>query len=134
MVLYNMIERCFSNYPLKCVQIDAGREFTGVTFIKFLADKEIRRRLSCPNTPEQNGIVERKHGHIANVGRCFLHQAKLPLHFWSDAYSSATFVINRTPSNNTQGMSPYELLYNHSLDLNLLKIFGCQCFPIIPRI
>lgn len=121
---FNMVKQNF-NFPIKCIRSDARDEFTSSAFIKILASKGIRRHLSCPYTPEQNGIVERKHDHIGGVGRCFLHQAGLTLKFWSYVFNSAVFTINCLPSSNTNNLSPYELLYHRTPDITLLRTFGC---------
>lgn len=77
-------------------------------------------------------VAERKHGHIGDVGRCFLYQSSLSLKFWADAYSSAIFVINRLTSVTTGNKSPYQLLFKRLPDYSILRTFGCSCFPIIP--
>lgn len=45
----------------------------------------------------------------------------------------AVFVSNRLPSPSTQGLSPYQLMFDCSLDYSILKTFGCLCFPVIPK-
>jgi len=47
----------------------------------FYAQKGIIHQTTCVETPEQNGIAERKHQHLLNVTRALLFQAQLPLNF-----------------------------------------------------
>lgn len=41
----------------------------------------IHHRISFSYTPQQNGLVERKHRHITEIGLTILAQAKLPHSF-----------------------------------------------------
>ena len=52
-------------------KIKSIRTGNGVEFVmkEFFASKGILHQASCIETPEQNGIVERKHQHILNVTR-----------------------------------------------------------------
>ncbi|CAL2255540.1 unnamed protein product [Prunus armeniaca] len=58
-----LIQNQFSA-AIKCFQSDGGGEFLSKVFTDFLASKGIVRRLSCPYTPQQNGLAERKNRHI----------------------------------------------------------------------
>lgn len=66
-------------FPIKFVQTDWGGEFR--PFTKFLSDLGIIHRLICPHTHHQNGVVERKHRHIVDLGLTLLSHASLPLKF-----------------------------------------------------
>jgi hypothetical protein len=119
-----LIENQFHITP-KVNRSDNGPEFF---LTEFLASKGIMHQKSCVETPQQNGRVERKHQHILNVGRALLFQSKLHKQFWSYALLHATFLINivSTPLLNNQ--SPYQILYNQTLDISHFKVFGSLCF------
>lgn len=82
---------------------------------------------SYVETPQQNGVVERKHKHLLEVARALRFQAHLPIHFWGDCLHTATYLINRMPNKLLHNKSPYELLFHKSPCSNL-KVFGCLCY------
>ena len=65
------------NTKIKSIQSDWGGEYK--PFSNLLASFAISHRLIYPHTHHQNGVVERKHRHIADLGLTLLHHASLPL-------------------------------------------------------
>ena len=114
---------------LKILRTDGGGEFYSSQFQQFLISQGIIHQKSCPFTPVQNGIAERKHRHLTETTIALLQQSSLPLKYWFDALATSIFLINRLPSSKLSNSSPYELLFQHPPDYNFLKVFGCQCFP-----
>ena len=110
---------------VKVIRSDNGAEFL---MSDFYLSRGIIHQTSCPETPQQNGRVERKHQHILNVARALLFQSNLPKPFWSYSVVHAVFLINRVPTPILQNCSPYELLYESKPDLSTLKTFGGLCF------
>ncbi|BBH05570.1 basic helix-loop-helix DNA-binding superfamily protein, partial [Prunus dulcis] len=106
-----MVENRFSS-KIKQLQVDGGGEFINKLFLAFLRDHGISHQISCPYTPQQNGVVERKHRHIVAM-----------------AFSTTVFLINRLPTPQLDNLSPYEKLLHRSPDYKFLKSFGCACFP-----
>ncbi|XP_016647521.1 PREDICTED: uncharacterized protein LOC107880499 [Prunus mume] len=51
---------------VKTFQTDGRGEFTSTLFTAFLDSKGIAHHLSCPHTPQQNGLAERKNRHLSN--------------------------------------------------------------------
>ena len=98
-------------------------------FSSFLKDKEIEFQHPCPYTSQQNGIVERKHRHIVEMGLTLLAQASMPLRFWWDAFVSAVYIINRLPTPVLDHLSPWEKSFQRKPNYFSLKSFGCACFP-----
>ncbi|PKU73081.1 Retrovirus-related Pol polyprotein from transposon TNT 1-94 [Dendrobium catenatum] len=123
-----MVEKQFST-QIKIFRSDAGGEYSSIPFRNFLSTKGIIHQFSCPYTPQQNGLAERKHRHIIETARTLLLQAHLPTQFWIEAVLTATYLINRLPSLTTNSLSPFQHLFKKQPVYTHLKIFGCLCFP-----
>jgi len=89
----------------------------------------IPHHVSCPHAHQQNGVVERKHCHIVEIGLAFLAHASMPLKFWDEAFLAATYLINITPSKVIDYHTPTDLLLGETPDYKALCIFGCACWP-----
>ncbi|KAJ7971561.1 Retrovirus-related Pol polyprotein from transposon TNT 1-94 [Quillaja saponaria] len=84
---------------------------------------------SCSHTPQQNGVAERKNGHLIETARTLLLHGHVPLRFWGDAVLTACYLINRIPSSTLHNKIPYSIIFtNHPLYSLPLRIFGCICF------
>nr|CAN61640.1 hypothetical protein VITISV_021909 [Vitis vinifera] len=110
---------------------DGGTEFTNNKFRSHLHSCGIDLRLACPYTPSQNGIVERKHRYVTEIGLTLMFHARVPLSLWDEAFSTAVFLINRLPPPSLAGKTPYELLFGKQPDYSMLRTFGCLCFPYL---
>lgn len=91
--------------------------------------KGVVHQSSCPHTPQQNGVVERKHRHIVDIARTLLLNANAPLKCWGDVVLTARYLINQMPSYMLNDHVPYSLLY-HTNPLYVVSpyVFGCTCF------
>jgi len=125
-----LAENLFST-KIQKFQSDNGGEYTSTLFKQFLAQHGILHRLTCPHTSQQNGIAERKHRHVVEMGLTLLAQSGLSPKYWVDAFLTATFLINRLPSPVLQYESPFSKLFHHSPDYTSLRAFGCLCYPFL---
>lgn len=122
----NQLER-----KINFFQCDGGGEFNSKVFINHLNSCGIQKQVSCPYTPEQNGVAERKHRHITETALTMIFHASLPLKLWPDVFFAAVYVINRMPLSSIKNKSPYELLFRRTPEYNGLKILGFLCFPYL---
>lgn len=88
---------------------------------------------SCMDTPQQNGVTERKNRHLLEVTRSLMMATNVPNQFWGEAVLSATYLINRMPSRVLNFNTPHSTLqafYQTSKILTSipLKVFGCSVF------
>ncbi|KAM0063403.1 putative RNA-directed DNA polymerase [Helianthus debilis subsp. tardiflorus] len=125
-----LVENLFS-CTIKHLQCDGAPELIRGSMARFLSDSGIAYRISCPYTPQQNGVAERKNRHLSEVARALLFHARLPKKFWYDAYATAAFLINWLPSPVLHHSSPYEVLFGSRPDYSLLRTFGCLSYPFL---
>ena len=83
-----------TGYRLKCLRTDNGGEYVSHAFEQFCDDRGIKRQLTAPYTPPQNGLAERMNRTIQERVRSMLSHAGLPQSFWAEAVSTAVHVIN----------------------------------------
>ena len=80
-----MIENQFET-TVKKVRTYNGLEFINIEATIFFKTKGIVHQKTCPYTPQQNGVVERKHKHLLETARALLFQSKLPVKYWENAF------------------------------------------------
>ncbi|KAL6321050.1 hypothetical protein AAG906_012034 [Vitis piasezkii] len=95
----------------------------------FLATHGITHLTTPPHTPEHNGYSERRHRHIVETGLTLLSHASLSLTFWTHAFATAVYLINRMPTPTLNLSSPYENIFGSPPNYSKLRIFGCLCYP-----
>lgn len=112
---------------LKAVQTYGGGEFKPLSL--YLQQLGILHRITGLHMSEQNVIGERKHRHIVESGLTLMAQVSMPLHYWSDAFFTAAFLLNRLPTRVLYDTSPHEMLFKKQPDYLFVRVFGCLCFP-----
>jgi len=74
---------------VKIFRSDSGDEYMSNEFQEYLQQKGILSQRSCPYTPQQNGMAERKNRYLHDITRSLLLQASVPSRFWAEALSTA---------------------------------------------
>ncbi|KAK3025395.1 hypothetical protein RJ639_044650 [Escallonia herrerae] len=117
------------NVHVHILRSDNAKEHMSGSFQNYMNQHGILHQSSCTDTPAQNGVAERKNRHLLETARALLFQMKVPKPFWSDAISTACFLINRMPSTVLNGDVPYSVLFpTKPLFPVEPRIFGSTCF------
>ena len=98
------------NARIRIIRTDNGKEYVNNEFEAYLSDHGIIHQTTCPNTPPQNGVAERKNRHLLEVARSMMFQMNVPKYLRSEAVLTAAYLINRMPSRILGMKSPSELL------------------------
>ncbi|KAL1214926.1 Retrovirus-related Pol polyprotein from transposon TNT 1-94 [Cardamine amara subsp. amara] len=120
------------NANIKVLRSDNGGEYTSNTFKAHLANRGILHQTSCPYTPQQNGVAERKNRHLMEVARSMMFHKNMPKRFREMLVMTACYLINRTPTKVLNDISPYQVLNKTKPHINHLRVFGCVCFVLVP--
>jgi transposase InsO family protein len=128
---HTMIRTQFST-NVKVLRSDNGGEYVNKQFQAYFQDNGLVHETSCPHTPQQNGVAERKNRHILETARTLLIGASVPSRHWEDAVGTAVHLLNRMPSKVLKFDTPLQVLANHfTLPSNSLiapRVFGCVVF------
>ncbi|KAL1219423.1 Retrovirus-related Pol polyprotein from transposon TNT 1-94 [Cardamine amara subsp. amara] len=104
---------------------DRGGEFISHEFQSFCEKYGIKRQLTAPYSPQQNGVVERRNRTLLEMTRSLLKHMKCPNYLWGEAVRHATYLINRLARRSLNAQTPYELFKGKKPNLEHLRVFGC---------
>jgi hypothetical protein len=114
---------------IKVLRSDNGTKYVNQEFGKFLSRNGIEHQTTCVNTPEQNGVAERRNRHLLEVAWSLMYfTINVPKFLWGEAIKTATYLINRMPLRTLGYKTPAECLLNSNEFVVPPKIFGCVCF------
>lgn len=71
-----------SRKKIRALRSENGGEYVSQQFNNFCVAEGIKRDLTAPHNPQQNGVAERKNRMIVGAARAMLHDQGLPLHLW----------------------------------------------------
>lgn len=117
---------------IKCFHSDGGGEFKSEKLRRHLQEKGTLHKFTCPYTPQQAGVVERKHRSIVETELTQLLHSKVSLIHWNESFQSAVYLLNRLPSKAlVDNKSPYKLLFGRTPEYKALRVFECSYFPCL---
>jgi hypothetical protein len=117
---------------IRVLRTENGGEYTSKDFMDFCVGKGIKRELTIPYNPQQNGVTERKNMVIVWVARAMLHDQGLPLFLWAEACYTTFYVQNRNPHKVVGSMTPKEDFLGKNPKVGHFRIFGCITYSHVP--
>ena len=103
---------------LKNLRTDRGGEFISRDFQEFCEKHGVKRSLTAPYSPQQNGVVERRNRTLLEMAWSILKHINLPNHLWGEAIRHTTYLINRVATRSLEGKTPYEALKSQKPNLS----------------
>ena len=101
--------------------------------LSLLRKEGIKHEYTIPKTPQQNGVSERMNRTLVEAVRSMLADSRLPHKFWAEALSTATYLVNRSPTKALDGKTPFEAWNGKKPNVNHLRVFGCAAFSHVSK-
>src|SRR5215204_769882 len=98
------------NKKIKFLRSDRGGEYLSYEFGMHLKKCGILSQLTPPETPQHNGVSERRNQTLLHMVRSMMSLTNLPLSFWGYALETTTFTLNRASSKSVE-TAPHELWF-----------------------
>ena len=119
-------------HSVKVLHTDGGTEYLSNEFKSYLSKEGIEHEVTASYTPQQNGRAERDNRTIVESARSMLHQSGAPKYLWAEAVNTAIYILNRVPTSQAPGKTPYEMWCGQKPTLDHLKVFGCDAYAHVP--
>ena len=122
-----------SQKRIKTLRSDNGGEFTSGEFNDYCKEVGIKRELTIPYNPQQNGVAEKKNRSIMEVVKAMIHDQDLPMYLWAEATRRVVYVHNRISHSALGNKTPEEVFTRENIEFSHLKIFGFPVYIHIPK-
>ncbi|KAG7554412.1 Integrase catalytic core [Arabidopsis suecica] len=110
---------------IQTLRTDRGGEFLSQEFNSFCEDSGIKRQLTAPYTPQQNGVVERRNRTMMEMTRTIMKHMQIPNYLWGETIRHTTYLLNRIATRSLSESTPYEAFYKRKPNVDHLRVFGC---------
>jgi hypothetical protein len=115
----------FTGSRIEVLRSDRGGEFLAKVFAGVCEQAGIRRQLTAPFTPQQNGVVERRNRTVMEMARALLKSMKVPGRLWGEAVRHSVYLLNRLPTKILGDSTPFEIWNGRKPSLGHVRMFGC---------
>ncbi|CAI5964334.1 unnamed protein product [Closterium sp. NIES-65] len=117
-----------SDFPVLRLHSDRGGEFSSGLLSAYCRARGIRQTFTLPDSPQQNGIAERRIGMVMDVARTSMMHAAAPHFLWPFAVRYAAHQINLHPRVSPPETSPALLWTGKVGDASAFRVWGSRAF------
>ncbi|CAI7784245.1 unnamed protein product [Closterium sp. NIES-54] len=123
-----LLERFRQDLPVLCLHSDRGREFFSNLLRDFCRGEGILQSFTLPDSPQQNGIAERRIGLVMEVARTSMIHAAAPHFLWPFAVRYAAHQLNLWPRVSLPETSPTLCWTGNIGDASVFRVWGSRAF------
>ena len=126
-----------SKPKLKILRSDNGTEYKNFDMQNFTETNGLIHQTTCRDTPQQNGVVERKNRTLLEITRAMMIESCAPAYYWPEAISTANYLTNCLPTKSLHFSTPLATLnkYTNVPTIHSLppRVFGCVVYVHLPK-
>jgi hypothetical protein len=115
---------------IRVLRSDNGGEYTSKDFNDFCREAGIKRELTIPYNPQQNGVAERKNRSIVGAAKAMIHDQDLPMFLWAEACNTTVYVQNKSPHKVLEDKTPEEAFFGVKRRLAIFAFSVVQCISM----
>ncbi|CAI5959155.1 unnamed protein product [Closterium sp. NIES-64] len=116
------------DFPVLRLHSDRGEEFSSCLLRAYCRARGIRQTFTLPDSPQQNGIAERRIGMVMDVARTSMMHAAAPHFPWPFEVRYAAHQINLHPRVSRPETSPALLWTGKVGDASAFRVWGSRAF------
>ncbi|CAI7804923.1 unnamed protein product [Closterium sp. NIES-54] len=121
-------ERFCADLLVLCLHSDRGGEFSSDLLQDFCRGEGILQSFTLPDSPQQNGIAERRIGLVMEVARTSMIHAAAPRFLWPFAVRYAAHQLNLWPRVSLPEISPTLRWTGKVGDASVFRVWGSRSF------
>ncbi|CAI7852877.1 unnamed protein product [Closterium sp. NIES-53] len=121
-------ERLGQDLPVLRLHSDIGGEFSSDLLREFCHGEGITQSFTLPDSPQQNGIAERRIGLVMEVARTSMIHAAAPHFLWPFAVRYAAHQLNLWPRVSLPETSPTLRWTGKVGDASVFRVWGSRAF------
>ncbi|CAI7803123.1 unnamed protein product [Closterium sp. NIES-54] len=121
-------ERFGTDLPVLHLHSDRGGEFSSNLLREFCRGEGILQSFTLPDSPQQNGIAERRIGLVMEVARTSMIHAAAPHFLWPFAVPYAVHQLNLWPRVSLPETSPRLCWTGKVGDASVFRVWGSRAF------